>query len=772
MHLLRRAEPASTASDVSHLGGGDALSLSVPSKTAESWTAGAIDSSLELWSTKHPPTSEGTIVVAKKKLDTLRAWLRAWEVPPMASTTEESPNAPKVLLLVGPPGCGKSAAVKLIANEQGREILEWKPPVPTLWEEHKHLSHNHNAGTGGNYMSKLDDFAAFVQRASLYAPLAFAPSASADVATGTGASNSGTTGNGTQSTLPVSKNKTIKPPILSVEDLPAGAGEEAARRAVDLLIRLTRESRVPAVVTVSEEDAGGVGGLAGGGGGGSDGKQNQKSFTQGLSARLIVHEMERNGALVVTFNPATTPKLAKALAAVAAAENVDVAADRLLAIAVAAEGDVRCALASLQMFAAGRGLISKPVDTKNKAKAKGGKKRGRGEAVETDSRKTAENLVGDENAANGARRDRGLSMFHALGKILYNKRDETGGDLLGEEKTRNRMDTGTAIGEETRNQETSGDTNTETSGGDASNVRDKAPSLGGDDKSTPFTSGKPTRTNDGTLRFGDAVPCFTLHANFTRGVTKYDPEDILQRAKFGSDRATTFLFENFPEGLRDDAVFDAAIGTGYLSDACWFASAGRRLAGSQFGFGGGGSGDNNQHLVDGDGAPADPGAVGELVAGSVATRGLLFAPHPTRPSLRGFRAFKGPNSAKAQRAAAANLREVRAVVAAAAGGDFAVGSDRTAAAAETLPMLRVIAGCGPEGAARVPFLPTRWVKVGEDPTRVGGVGGLPPGVRCAPRPDGKTVEIVRRVVKNTPGTLAAMEDEDEDQGEDDEIEEW
>jgi hypothetical protein len=27
-------------------------------------------------------------------------------------------------------------------------------------------------------------------------------------------------------------------------------------------------------------------------------------------------------------------------------------------------------------------------------------------------------------------------------------------------------------------------------------------------------------------------------------------------------------------------------------------------------------------------------------------------------------------------------------------------------------------------------------------------------------------------VKNTPGTLAAMEDEDEDQGEDDEIEEW
>lgn len=53
-------------------------------------------------------------------------------------------------------------------------------------------------------------------------------------------------------------------------------------------------------------------------------------------------------------------------------------------------------------------------------------------------------------------------------------------------------------------------------------------------------------------------------------------------------------------------------------------------------------------------------------------------------------------SGKVSRAAAANLREVRAVVAAAAGGDFSVGSDAAAAAAETLPMLRAIASCGPE----------------------------------------------------------------------------
>jgi hypothetical protein len=237
------------------------------------------------------------------------------------------------------------------------------------------------------------------------------------------------------------------------------------------------------------------------------------------------------------------------------------------------------------------------------------------------------------------------------------------------------------------------------------------------------------------LWFGSAVPPFPLHARWRRGRTKYgEPEAILNRARFGAERATTFLFENFAEGLRDDAVEDAALGAAYLSDAAWFASAGRSLAIAGFGFSSSERDGVPSFLTDGNGAPADPGAVGELVAGSVATRGLLFAPHPSRPSLRGFRAFKGPQSARAHRAAVANLQEVRAVVAAASGGDFSVGSDRTAAAAETLPMLRVIAGAGPEGAARVPYLPTRWVRVGEDPATAGGVAGLPPGARCAPRP--------------------------------------
>ena len=723
MHLLRRADPPSAPANVSgDLSDTTSMPPPAPRPRAEPGPLGsARDPSFELWATKHVPACEATLVVAKKKLDVLREWLAGWDAP------RRDPVSPRVLLLVGPPGSGKSAAVRFVAREFGRGVHEWRAPVPTLWDEHKHANAFADGVAGSlapAYSSKLDDFAAFVQRASRYAPLACVAGAGAGPSAENVRSASGEHGDGRHddarhggATSSSKEPKQPKQPLLLVEDLPVGGGEDQHRRALELLVRLAREARVPTVVAVSEEDAGGVGGLGsnpagggGGGGGGGDttGGGHRKAFGTGLTARRIVAAMEAAGAATVALNPATTPKLVKALAAVAAAERVDVDDAGLAAIAAAAEGDVRCAIASLQMFAAGRcgaqggraRAEDRPKPGSRKRKAPAAARRGAaGTEGDDDIKKTHPR---DAAAAEAARRDRGLSVFHALGKILYNKRDDDSAII----------------------RDGKGEDATETNG----SFRDP---------SAPFSSGVPARGADGALWFGNAVPAFPLHATYRRARTKYaSPETILARARFGADRATTFLFENFPEGLRDDAAEDAAAGAAYLSDAAWFASAGRALAVAGFAFGGGGFADANANgtLTDGNGAPADPGAVGELVAGSVATRGLLFAPHPSRPPLRGFRAFKGPQSAKAHRAAVANLREVRAVVAAAAGGDFSVGSDRAAAAAETLPMLRVIAGAGAEGAERVPYLPTRWVRAGEDPAAAGGVGGLPPGTRCAPRP--------------------------------------
>ena len=86
----------------------------------------------------------------------------------------------------------------------------------------------------------------------------------------------------------------------------------------------------------------------GGGGGGSGGGGHV------LSSRRLSPAMEAAGALVLAFNPATQAKLAKALAAVARAEGIDVAPARLTEIAAASEGDVRCAVGTLQLMASGR----------------------------------------------------------------------------------------------------------------------------------------------------------------------------------------------------------------------------------------------------------------------------------------------------------------------------------------------------------------------------------------------------------------------------------
>ena len=39
---------------------------------------------------------------------------------------------------VGPPGSGKATVVRTLAKQHGCGVVDWQPPVPTLWHEHRH----------------------------------------------------------------------------------------------------------------------------------------------------------------------------------------------------------------------------------------------------------------------------------------------------------------------------------------------------------------------------------------------------------------------------------------------------------------------------------------------------------------------------------------------------------------------------------------------------------------------------------------------------------
>jgi cell cycle checkpoint protein len=353
---------------------------------------------------------------APQKLEALRGWLQ------LQARAGGGVRGGRALVLSGPAGAGKSTAAQLLAAAAGFSVVHWTPPVPTLWAEHRHAG-------AGEYVSKvrrtvaaqlprscpcvdarthtlapqMDAFEAWLSRARLLAPLALAPppprrggpempppAAPGDVAHG-----------GAAAAAP------LAPPLklLLLEDLPLsfGGGEGARARLLAALTSLAAASRFPAIVCLS--DATGAEAAPGGG-------------DRALSARDAIACLEEAGAAHIPFNAATKAEVAKALLRVAAAERVPLPQAAAAAIAEAARGDVRAAIGALQLRCAGGGGGGGGAD------AAGSKKRRKGAAGGAGG--------GGAGGAGGAApakadaaawaRDDTLSLFHALGKLLYNKR--------------------------------------------------------------------------------------------------------------------------------------------------------------------------------------------------------------------------------------------------------------------------------------------------------------------------------------------------------------
>jgi Rad17 cell cycle checkpoint protein. len=107
---------------------------------------------------RRAPRDASECATPAKKMAALRAWL-------------DGRGASRALCASGPPGCGKATAIKCVAEEAGYEVREWQAPTPTLWREYSHAKVDGDLGV--EYSSKVDDFVAYVERATKYAPLSF-----------------------------------------------------------------------------------------------------------------------------------------------------------------------------------------------------------------------------------------------------------------------------------------------------------------------------------------------------------------------------------------------------------------------------------------------------------------------------------------------------------------------------------------------------------------------------------------------------------------------
>jgi hypothetical protein len=283
-----------------------------------------------------------------------------------------------------------------------------------------------------------------------------------------------------------------------------------------------------------------------------------------------------------------------------------------------------------------------------------------------------------------AAKDGSLSLFHALGKLLYNKRSANGA-------------TGGA-GQQQEEEEQRG------AGWRAGQAWLQAHLHG-----------------SGVGR-GGRQPAVAPHAAPQRAPwccrrpMEFDPEAVLGAARLEAGMVAAFLHENLHNFVEEEAVGDMATCMDYLSQSDVLERGG---AGGQRGVGGG---------VDGAAASDDTGAsagLADAAAGSVAARGVCFC--NTHPAPRRWLPLSPPTLFMVRSAAARNrealVRGGTAVEWGRAGGTLEpVGR----VAAELLPLVRLLSAAAAgrrDGAALARLQPAEWARVWRGQLYAAGHGG-------------------------------------------------
>ncbi|XP_021635723.2 cell cycle checkpoint protein RAD17 isoform X5 [Hevea brasiliensis] len=222
--------------------------------------------------------------------------------------------------------------------------------------------HMHNASTGVHYSSKLDEFVNFIEKIRKYG------------------------------LIPSSFSAESKSPIvLLIDDLPVTHGRVAFERLQNCLLLLARSTQIPTAVLITDY-----------------GKADSADHTARYMEELQL-SLESAGACKVAFNPITNNSIKKALSRICKQEQCNVTSELIDLIAKASGGDIRHAITSLQLFCVKPDLgLSLPVCNSTRSYSDGN-------SHEINA------LISGFSLLFG--RDETLSLFHALGKFLHNKRE-------------------------------------------------------------------------------------------------------------------------------------------------------------------------------------------------------------------------------------------------------------------------------------------------------------------------------------------------------------
>ncbi|KAL8768682.1 MAG: hypothetical protein Q9209_005100 [Squamulea sp. 1 TL-2023] len=340
------------------------------------------------WSDRHGPVSLEELAVHKKKVADVRGWLQS---------VFEGRSKKKVLILRGASGVGKTATVSALSKAMGFDLLEWANPTVSEF-------------TSDSYISTSALFEEFLRRSGKFISL--------DV-TGSESTIAPTSTPSTQLTDSEGRRK-----VILVEEFPNMfmSSTNAIQSLRSSILRYLSTSPIPPSISYTTSSP-------------KDPPiplililtENQTTSTTSLTDTLTAHRLLGPSILnhpfidIIEFNPIAPTFITKALNLIIQKEARHSGRRRVLSPSVLKRlsefGDVRSAIGSLEF------LCVKGQNGENESS-------GRVAAKGKKGAQTAKPLTAteDDSLELVTQREASLGLFHAVGKVVYNKRDGIGSE--------------------------------------------------------------------------------------------------------------------------------------------------------------------------------------------------------------------------------------------------------------------------------------------------------------------------------------------------------
>ncbi|XP_056395221.1 cell cycle checkpoint protein RAD17 [Hyla sarda] len=322
------------------------------------------------WIDRYRPNVQADLAVHKKKVEEVETWLRAHA---------DKKQGGSILLLTGPPGCGKTATILVLAKEMGIQVQEWINPLMQEYkpDEPPQIFDREMGFQLFTSQSQSALFQDFLLRANKYNKLQM-----------------------------LGESPSTDRKLIIVDDMPNQFYRDPASLH-DIVRRFVKNGRCPLVFIISDSMSG-------------DSHQ-RRLFPKEIQDELHVCN--------ISFNPVAPTSMMKVLNRIAATEAATSGGklaipdkETLELLCSGCSGDIRSAINCLQFSA---------LKDSSQPSGSGSRKKGKVTKVSKSSSKSKSKKKSDkadEMLAIGGK-DAPLFLFRALGKILHCKREAPEADL-------------------------------------------------------------------------------------------------------------------------------------------------------------------------------------------------------------------------------------------------------------------------------------------------------------------------------------------------------